>query len=286
MATVRMTKSIKNTKQAYLNRIEDEKLAALNDIGITGKDAEKYIFWLNCHKTVEDDYVMFVHDNYDDLSDVLIFYCGKKPRNDYRYAGFKRVSEKVFDFLKNFDVNELPAKKEYDDWWKSLQLKADTVERKAQHIAEIKLSRDGQITIGEIEDKYFDKYFIEYNHTKITFHKRTGVRTYSSVPEFTLKIKPVDYRNGIFNLKEFEEAMKNKIRTVEVSKELIDYALSLGVTVNANKSGKIEIRYSFDGTNDRWYTSWKAILPADSSNTIIKNAIDEFGSKRAKLIHK
>ena len=286
MATVRMTKSIKNTKQAYMDRIEDEKLAALNDIGITGKDAEWYLFWLKCYKTVEDGYVKFVHDNYDDLSDVLIFYCGKKPKYDYRYAGFRRVTKKVFEFLMNYDENELPAKKEYDYWWNSLQLKVDTIERKAQHIAEIKLSRDGKITIGEIGNKYFDKYFVDYNHTKITFHKRTGVRTYSSVPEFTLKIKPVDYYKGIFNLKEFEEAMKNKIRTVEVSKEIIDYALSLGVTVNTNKNGKIEIRYSFDGTNDRWYTSWKVILPADSSNTTIKNAIDEFGSKRAKCIHK
>ena len=285
MANVRMTKSIKQKKQTYMDRIEDEKRAALNDIGITGKETEVYLFWLKCSKIVEDGYVKFVHENYDDLSDVLIFYCGKKPEYDRQWGvGFSRVSKKVFEFLKNYDENDLPAKKEYDYWWNSLQQKADAIKRKAQHIAEIKLSRDGEIGFSEIQTAY-EKYFVDYNHTKITFHKRTGVRTYSSVPEFTLKIKPIDYYKGIFNLKEFEEAMKNKIRTVEVSKEIIDYALSLGVTVNTNKNGKIEIRYSFDGTNDRWYTSWKEILPADSSNTAIKNAIDEFGSKRAKRIH-
>ena len=285
MATVKKTKAIKQKIAAYNARIEDEKLAALNDISITGKDAEWYLFWLNCRKIVEDGYVKFVHENYDDLSDVLIFYCGKKPEYDRQWGvGFRRVSKKVFEFLKNYDENELPAKKEYDYWWNSLQQKADARERKAQHIAEIKLSRDGEIRFSEIQDEY-KAYYVDYSQTKMTFHKRTGIHSYSSVPEFTLKIKPVDYRNCIFNRKEFEAAMKNPIRTVEVSQEIIDYALARGVTANTNKSNKIELRYSYDGTNNRWYTSWKEILPADSSNTAIKNAIDVFGSKRAKCIH-
>ena len=285
MANVKMTKSIKQKKQTYMDRIEDDKRAALNAIGITGKDAEWYLFWLKCSKIVEDGDVKFVHDNYDDLSDVLIFYCGKKPEYDRQWGvGFRRVSKKVFEFLKNYDENDLPAKKEYDYWWNSLQRKADARERKAQNIAEIKLSRDGEIRFSEIQTAY-EKYFVDFSYTKMSFHKRTGVHSYSRVPEFTLKIKPVDYCKCIFNRKEFEAAMKNPIRTVEVSQEIIDYALARGVTANTNKSNKIELRYSYDGTNNRWYTSWKVLLPATSSNTAIKNAIDEFGSKRAKRIH-
>ena len=76
-------------------------------------------------------------------------------------------------------------------------------------------------------------------------------KDYANAEKYSeLSLKDPEHGKDALSIK--LEAMKHKIRTVEVSKEIIDYALSLGVTINTNKNGKIEIRYSFDGTNDRW----------------------------------
>src|SRR5574344_2000034 len=133
--------------------------------------------------------------------------------------------------------------------------------------------------------------YVKSMKSKITFHKRCGSNRYKSVPEFTINIKPArNYYNDngsymcVYNKAEFEEAMKNAVKKIEISEDLIEYALSMGVTINANKRNEIELRYSYDGTNRCWYTSYKAIIPSNATNDGIKNAIKTFGDKRKNRI--
>ena len=157
---------------------------------------------------------------------------------------------------------------------------------------EMKLDFDGEITLKEINEKYGKDYYVNDKNTQISFHKRTGSNYHERVPEFTIKIKPSrkDYdKNGwfmcVYNKAEFEEAMKHAVKKITVPEDLIKYALSFGVTINANKKNEYELRYSCNGTNNRWYTSWKATLPTNATKTGIKNAIKTFGEKRANRIY-
>lgn len=75
---------------------------------------------------------------------------------------------------------------------------------------------------------YGKDYYVNDKHTQISFHKRTDANHYLHVPEFTIKIKPArkDYNEKgwfmcIYNKAEFEEAMKNAVKTIVVSKRYV-----------------------------------------------------------------
>lgn len=178
-----------------------------------------------------------------------------------------------------------------DEWWIGLQDKANKKEQVKQREKIAQLDFDGEITLKEIIEQYKDMY-VKSMKSKISFHKRVDDNHFKSVPEFTINIKPVSkYYNDngwymeVYNKAEFEEAMKHAVKKIEISEDLIGYALSMGVTINANKRNEIELRYSYDGTNNRWYTAYKAILPSNAPIDGIKKAIEKFGEKRKNRIH-
>lgn len=141
MANFRMTKSIMRRLQCFNDTIEDARRASLKAAGITGREAAMVLPWLGCRrKYIDEDSVECIDE--DDETEIpyyepesVIFCCGKNNQ----YADYY-VSKNVIEFLKNYDEHDLPAKREKDDWWNSLQ-------RKAQHIAEIKLWHDGEYTL-------------------------------------------------------------------------------------------------------------------------------------------
>lgn len=292
MANIRMTKKINEIISQYKAKIRTEKLQALNAISNDSKLVERIANWMDYRKTVGKTFINFSHSNYDDWDSDITFYYGKKPKkldNCYYYDCYK-VSKNMIEFLKNYKENNLKSKKEMDEWWNGLQDKANKKEqvKKREKIAQ--LDFDGEITLKEICDQYKDMY-VDSKKSKITFHKRCGSNHYKSVPEFTINIKPArkDYNdNGsymeVYNKAEFEEAMKHAVKKIEISEDLIEYALSIGVTINANKRNEIELRYSCDGTNNRWYTAYKAIIPSNATKTEIENAIKTFGDKRKNRI--
>lgn len=287
-----MTKKINEIISQYKAKIRTEKLQALIAISNDSKLVERIVAWMDDRKTVGKNFIIFSHPNYDDCDSDITFYCGKKPKkldNCYFYDCHK-VSKNMIEFLKNYDENNLESKKEMNAWWAGLQDKANKKEQVKQREKIAQLDFDGEITLKEICDQYKDMY-VKSMKSKITFHKRCGSNHYKSVPEFTINIKPAskDYKDNrsymeVYNKAEFEEAMKNAVKKIEISDDLIKYALSMGVTINANKRNEIELRYSYDGTNHRWYTAYKAILPSNSTKTEIKNAIKTFGDKRANRI--
>lgn len=294
MANVRMTKKIKETISQYNAKVRAEKLATVNAIVKNSKLAETIVRWMDYHKHVENNRVNFSHSNYDDWDSSFTFYCGKKPKDldSCYYYGSVKVSKEMLEFLKNYNENDLAAKKEMNEWWKGLQDKANKREQSKNKEKVAKLDFDGEITIKEINDKYGKDYYVNDKRSQISFHKRTDAHHYASVPEFTIKIKPArkDYNDKgwfmcVYNKAEFEEAMKHAVKKIEVSEDLIKYALSFGVTINANKKNEFELRYSYNGTNNRWYTAWKATLPENATKTGIKNAIKTFGEKRTARIH-
>lgn len=286
MANVRKTKKIKETIAQYNTKIKVEKSLAVEALTKNSELARKIVGWMDSHKHVEKDCVNFSASNYDDWDSSITFYCGKKPK-DLQYCYFQgsyKVSKEMFEFLKNYDENNLNAKKEMNEWWIGLQDMANKKEQSKNREKTAKLDFDGEITLKEIREQYKDMY-IKIMRSKLSFHKRTDANHYKSVPEFTLKIKPVNYYEGVYNKAEFDEAMKHAVNKIAVPENLIKYALSFGVTINANKKNEYELRYSYNGTNNRWYTSWKATLPSNATNTGIKNAIKTFGEKRANRIH-
>lgn len=294
MANVRMTKKIKEIISQYNDKIRAEKLTTVNALTKNSELAKKIVGWMDSHKHVENNCINFSASNYDDWDSAITFYCGKKPKDlQYcYYQGSFKVSKEVFEFLKNYNENDLAAKKEMNEWWNGLQDKANKKEQSKNKEKIAKLDFDGEITLKEINDKYGKDYYVNDKNTQISFHKRTDAHHYASVPEFTIKIKPArkDYNEKgwfmtVYNQAEFEEAMKHAVKKIEVSEDLIKYALSFGVTINANKRNEFELRYSYDGTNNRWYTAYKATLPANATKTGIKNAIKTFGEKRANRIH-
>ena len=288
-----MTKKIKEIISQYNAKIRIEKFQALNAISNDRKLVERIVNWMDYRKTVGKTFINFSHSIYDDWDGAITFYCGKKPKdleNCYFHGSYK-VSKEMLEFLKNYDENNIESKKEMDEWWEGLVDKANKKEQVKKREKIAKLDFDGEITLKEISEQYKDMY-VKSMKSKITFHKITGSNSYKSVPEFTLKIKPArkDYNdNGcymkVYNKAEFEEAMKNAVKKIEISEDLVKYALSMGVTINANKKNEYELRYSYDGTNNRWYSAWKATLPTNSSKTEIENAIKTFGDKRKNLCH-
>ena len=294
MANVRMTKKIKEIISQYNDKIRAEKLATVNALTKNSELAKKIVGWMDSHKHVENNCINFSASNYDDWDSAITFYCGNKPKDlQYcYYQGSFKVSKEMFEFLKNYNENDLAAKKEMNEWWMGLQDKANKKEQSKNKEKIAKLDFDGEITLKEINDKYGKDYYVNDKNTQISFHKRTDAHHYASVPEFTIKIKPArkDYNDKgwfmtVYNQAEFEEAMKHAVKKIEVSDDLIKYALSFGVTINANKRNEFELRYSYDGTNNRWYTAYKATLPENATKTGIKNAIKTFGEKRAARIH-
>ena len=286
MANVRKTKKINETISKYKMEIRAEKLTTVNAITKDSKLAKKIVEWLDCSKHVEKDYVTFSSSSYDDWDCSITFYCGKKPK-DLQYCYFQgsyKVSKEMFEFLKNYNENDLNAKKEMTTWWNGLVDLANKKEQEKKMKKDVQLDFDGEITLKEIREQHKDLYVV-MNKSKLSFHKITDANHYKSVPEFTLKIKPVNYYEGVYNKAEFDEAMKHAVRTIEVPNDLIKYALSYGVTINANKKNEYVLRYSYDGTNNRWYTSYKAILPSNATNDGIKKAINTFGEKKDKRIH-
>ena len=293
MANVRMTKKIEEAISKYNTMIRAEKLTTVNVITKDGKLAKEIVNWMDYNKTVGKNFVNFSESNYDDWDCAITFYCGKKPKDleHCYFQGSHKVSKEMLEFLKNYDENNLKSKKEMNEWWAGLQDKANKKEQVKQREKIAKLDFDGEITLKEISEQYKDMY-VNSMKSKISFHKRTDSNHHKSVPEFTIKIKPArkDYNdNGwymeVYNKAEFEEAMKHAVNKIEISEDLVKYALSMGVTINANKRNEIELRYSYDGTNNRWYTAWKATLPTNSSKTEIENAIKTFGDKRKNRIH-
>jgi len=286
MANVRMTKKIKEITSQYNAKIRAEKLTTVNALTKNSELAKTIVGWMDYHKQVEKDCINFSASNYDDWDSAITFYCGKKPK-DLQYCYFQgsfKVSKEVFEFLKNYDENNLAAKKEKNEWWKGLQDKANKNEQAKKREKTAKLDFDGEITLKEIREQHKEMY-VEMKKSQLSFHKRIGSNYHEHVPEFTLKIKPVNYYEGVYNKAEFEEAMKHAVKKIVVSEDLIKYALSFGVTINANKRNEFELRYSYNGTNNRWYTAYKATLPANATKTGIKNAIKTFGEKRANRIH-
>ena len=294
MTKVRMTKKIKETISDYKKMIRIEKFTIVNAIAKNSELAEKIVSWIDCSKHVENNCVNFSSSNYDDWDSCVTFYYGEKPK-DLQYCYFQgshKVSKELFEFLKNYKENDLKSKQELDAWWMGLQDKANKKEQLKAKEKVLKLDFDGEITLKEINEQYGKEYYVNDKRSMISFHKRTDAHHYSSVPEFTIKIKPArkDYdENGwymcVYNKAEFDEAMKHAVKTIVVPEDLIKYALSFGVTINANKKNEYELRYSYDGTNDRWYTAYKAILPTNATNIGIKKAIKTFGEKRTNRIH-
>lgn len=285
MTNIRMTKKINEIISQYKAKIRIEKLQALNAISNDSKLVEEILNWMDYSKSVGKSFVNFYQSNYDDWDSAITFYCGKKPKklDNCYFQGCHKVSKNIFEFLKNYRECNLESKKEMDEWWTGLQDKANKKEQVKQREKISQLDFDGEITLKEIREQYKDMY-VNSMKSKITFHKRCGSNCYKSVPEFTLKIKPVNYYEGLYNKAEFEEAMKNAVKKIEISEDLIGYALSMGVTINTNKRNEIELRYSYDGTNHRWYTAYKRTLPSNSTKTEIENAIKTFGDKRKNRI--
>lgn len=287
-----MTKKINAIISQYKAKISEEKLQAVKAISNDSKFVNLIVAWMEYSKYVGKSFVNFSHSNYDDWDSAITFYCGKKPKkldNCYFY-GCHKVSKNVLEFLKNYKEDNLKSKKEMDEWWIGLQDKANKKEQVKQREKNAQLDFDGEITLKEISEQYKD-YYVNDMRTKITFHKRVGANHHKSVPEFTINIKPArkDYNdNGwymnVYNKVEFEEAMKNAVKKIEISEDLINYAISMGVTINANKRNEIELRYSYDGTNNYWYTAYKLTLPSNSTKTEIENAIKTFGDKRKNRI--
>ena len=293
MANVRMTKKVKEIINKYKAKIRVEKLLAVEALTNNLELVQEIVNWMDYYKHVEGNCVNFTHSNYDDWDSCITFYCGKKPKdieNCYFYGSYK-VTKNILEFLKNYKEDNLESKKEMNEWWIGMQDKANKKEQVKNREKNAKLDFDGEITLKEISEQYKDMY-VNSMKSKISFHKRTDSNHYKSVPEFTIKIKPArkDYNdNGwymeVYNKAEFEEAMKHAVKKIEISEDLIKYALSMGVTINANKKNEYELRYSYDGTNNRWYTSYKAILPFNATNDGIKKAIKTFGDKRKNRIH-
>ena len=286
MANVRKTKKINETISKYKVMIRVEKLATVNAIAKNSELAEKIVGWMDYHKHVEKNCVNFSASSYDDWDSAITFYCGKKPK-DLQYCYFQgsfKVSKEMLEFLKNYDENNLAAKKEMNEWWAGLQDKANKNEQAKKREKTARLDFDGEITIKEIREQHKEMY-VEMKKSQLSFHKRIGSNYHEHVPEFTLKIKPVNYYEGVYNKAEFEEAMKHAVKKITVPEDLIKYAISFGVTINTNKRNEFELRYSYDGTNNRWYTSWKVVLPSNTTKNGIKNAIKTFGEKRANRIH-
>ena len=293
MANVRMTKKIKEVISKYNIMIRNEKLTTVNALTNNSELTKEIVGWMDYHKTVGKNCVNFSASNYDDWDSAITFYCGKKPKDlkNCYFQGSYKVSKEMLEFLKNYNENNLESKKEMNEWWAGLVDKANKKEQVKQREKNAKLDFDGEITLKEISEQYKDMYVNSMN-SKISFHKRTDSNHHESVPEFTIKIKPArkDYNdNGwymeVYNKAEFEEAMKHAVKKIEISEDLVKYALSMGVTINANKRNEIELRYSYDGTNNRWYTAWKATIPSNATKTEIKNAIKTFGDKRKNRIH-
>lgn len=292
MANIRMTKKINEIISQYKIMIRHEKTKAVEALTNDIEMVERIVNWMDYSKTVGKTFINFSHHNYDYWDSCITFYYGKKPKkldNCYFYDCYK-VSKNMIEFLKNYKENNLKSKKEMDEWWMGLQDKANKKEQIKQREKIAQLDFDGEITLKEICGQYKDMY-VKSMKSKISFHKRVDGNYFKSVPEFTIKIKPArkDYNdNGsymcVYNKAEFEEAMKNAIKKIEISEDLIGYALSFGVTINANKRNEIELRYSYDGTNHCWYTAYKAILPSNSTKTEIENAIKTFGDKRKNRI--
>ena len=292
MANVRMTKKVKEIINKYNTMIRIEKTKAVKALTNDTEMVERIVNWMDRNKHVEDDFVNFSHSNYDDWDSAITFYCGKKPKkldNCYFYDCYK-VSKNMLEFLKNYKEDNLEAKKEMNEWWIGMQDKANKKEQVKNREKNAKLDFDGEITLKEISEQYKDMY-VKSMKSKISFHKRIDANYFKSVPEFTIKIKPArkDYNdNGwymeVYNKAEFEEAMKHAVKKIEISDDLVEYALSMGVTINANKKNEVELRYSCDGTNNRWYTAYKATLPSNATKTIIKNEIKKFGEKRNNRI--
>ena len=293
MANVRMTKKIKEVISKYNTMIRAEKLTTVNAITNDSKLAKEIVGWMDYHKTVGNNFVNFSASSYDDWDSAITFYCGKKPKDleHCYFQGSHKVSKEMLEFLKNYKEDNLESKKEMNEWWDGLVDKANKKEQVKQREKNAKLDFDGEITLKEISEQYKDMY-VDSKKSKISFHKRTDSNHHESVPEFTIKIKPArkDYNdNGwymeVYNKAEFEEAMKHAVKKIEIPDDLVEYALSMGVTINANMRNEIELRYSYDGTNNCWYTSYKITLPNNSSKTEIENAIKTFGDKRKNRIH-
>lgn len=287
-----MTKKIEEIISQYKAKIRTEKLHALNTISNDSKLVERIIDWMDYRKTVGKNFINFSAANYDDWDSAITFYCGEKPKDLDKcyFEGSYKVSKNMLEFLKNYNKNNLKSKKEMDEWWDGLKDKANKKEQVKQKEKIAQLDFDGEITLKEICDQYKDLY-VDSKKSKITFHKICGPNHYKSVPEFTINIKPArkDYYDDgsymcVYNKAEFEEAMKNAVKKIEISEDLIGYALSFGVTINANKRNEIELRYSCDGTNHYWYTGYKSTLPSNSTKTEIENAIKTFGDKRKDRI--
>lgn len=292
MANVRMTKKVKEIINKYNTMIRIEKLTAVNALTKNSELSERIVNWMDRNKHVGYDCVTFSHDNYDDWNSCITFYCGKKPKdlkNCYFYGSYK-VTKNILEFLKNYNEDNLESKKEMNEWLAGLQDKANKKEQVKNREKIAKLDFDGEITLKEISEQYKDMYVKSMN-SKISFHKRTDSNHYEGVPEFTIKIKPASkYYNDngwymeVYNKAEFEEAMKHAVKKIEISDDLIEYALSMGVTINANKKNEYELRYSYNGTNNHWYTAYKAILPSNSTKTDIMKEIKTFGDKRKNRI--
>lgn len=288
MANVRMTKNIRETINRFDSEIKLEKWELVTDLTKNTELRDTIYHWMDGNKNVHNDYVVFSHSNYDDWDSTVIFYCGKKPKDlecSY-FQGSVKISKKMFEFLKNYNIDNLESKKKKDAWWAGVNELANKKARSKKEEKLAKLDFDGEITSQEICEQN-KEYYVKFMDSKITFHKRIDTTHFSSVPDFSIKIKKIDTAHGsyIYNKADYENALKNCVKKVEISEDLIKYALSFGVTINANKKNEIELRYSCDGTNNRWWTSWKAILPTNATKTGIKNAIKTFGEKRAKRIH-
>lgn len=293
MANIRMTKKINEIISQYKAKIRTDKIATVNELTKNYELTNEIVNWMDYHKYVGKSFINFSHSNYDDWESCITFYCGKKPKDldNCYFQGSYKVSKNTLEFLKNYKEDNLESKKEMNEWLAGLNDKANKKEQSKNREKIAQLDFDGEITLKEILEQYKDMY-VNQMKSKITFHKRCGSNSYNSVPEFTLKIKPArkDYNdNGsymcVYNKKEFEEAMKNAVKKIEISEDLIGYALSFGVTINANKRNEIELRYSYDGTNHCWYTGYKSTLPSNSTKTEIENAIKTFGDKRKNRIH-
>lgn len=286
MANVRKTKKINETIAQYKILIRREKTKAVEALTNNLELVEKIVGWMDYNKHIEPNCVNFSASNYDDWDSAITFYCGKKPKDleNCYFQGSYKVSKEMLEYLKNYDENNLEAKKEKDEWWAGLVDKANKNEQAKKREKVAKLDFDGEITSQEIREQ-FKEYYIKFMDSKITFHKRIGSNYHERVPEFTLKIKPVNYYDGTFNKAEFEEAMKHAVKKIVVSEDFIKYALSMGVTINANKKNEYELRYSCNGTNNRWYTAYKATIPSNATKTGIKKAIKTFGEKRKNRIH-
>lgn len=223
------------------------------------------------------------------------YYVGKKPTIGTvgrTCDDFVKVSEKELKALKTIKYENLESVKNLMDWENGVNAKERKNAEMKSKMSRMALDFDGEITIKEIKEQFGKEYYVNDKKSMISFHKRIDSKYYNNVPEFTIKIKPArkDYdENGwymcVYNKAEFDEAMKHAVKTIVVPEDLIKYALSFGVTINANKKNEYELRYSYNGTNDRWYTAYKAILPSNATEIGIKKAIKTFGEKRANRIN-